>query len=103
MILKIIKHIGISNELTYNIIYGAVKMKASELFKDKYQNKIVRDVLIDLVEQMTELKRKNYHDMLEVDKRKDKIREIEGALTELGIPFKIDWNPNDDDIEDDYE
>jgi uncharacterized protein (UPF0305 family) len=64
-----------------------------KLFADKYKSEIIQGHLYELVEKMTDLKRENYYAMKDVDKRKDQIREIELALTELNVPFEKDYDP----------
>jgi len=79
-------------------------MKFSDLFKDKYNNKIIREYIEQIVRDMTELKRENYHDQNRIDSRNTKIKEFEDALTELGIPFKENYEEGDEyNFEDDCE
>jgi len=57
----------------------------SDLFKQKYQSPLFREFIEEKVREMSALRRENYRDMCQIDRRKDVINKIKMALQELHI------------------
>jgi uncharacterized protein (UPF0305 family) len=60
-------------------------MKHADSFNEKYTSPKIKSFLEELIQEITELKRQNYHASLDIEKRNDQIKENEFALKELGI------------------
>ncbi len=71
-------------------------MKFSDLFKDKYKSEFLCKYLETISREMAELKRKNYYAQREINETDRKIKEIEAAYVDLGVPFKSEWCPTDE-------